>query len=257
MNPPLIAKQSIGIGVQLYSVRDDCARELPATLSALAKMGYAGVEFAGYHNRSAKELRQMLDDDGLKCCGTHIGLDQLTGDALPLTIEYNLELGNPYLIVPWIPDERRSSHTAWLATADLFNQIAVQLAVHGLRTGYHNHHIEFEMLEGETGFDTFFGHTQPAVIMQLDIGNAMHGGADPLACLKRYVSAAGTIHLKEYSSQNPEALLGEGEVPWQAVFDICEQAGKTDWYIVEQESYPVSPLESVQRCRAALKKMGK
>ena len=85
------------IGLQLYSVRKECERDLPGVITAVAKMGYKGVEFAGYYNRSAKELRKMLDDKGLKCCGTHTGLDTLLGDNLVRTIEFNKTLGNKYL----------------------------------------------------------------------------------------------------------------------------------------------------------------
>jgi sugar phosphate isomerase/epimerase len=247
----------IPIGVQLYSVRDDCARDLPGTLTVVAQMGYAGVEFAGYHGCSAKELKLMLDDLGLKCCGTHIGLDTLLGEMLISTAEFNVALGNPYLIVPWIAEEWRNSKDAWLKTAELFTGIAEKLEPYGLRTGYHNHHVEFELIDGKTGFDWFFANTPPSVIMQLDTGNARHGGADPLDYLRRYASHAGTIHLKEYSASNPQALVGEGEIPWQQVFKSCESNNFTEWYIIEQESYPVSPLESISRCRAALKQMGK
>src|SRR4051794_19457759 len=70
------------VGLQLYSVRDDCAKDLPGVLKAVAKMGYTGVEFAGYYGRTAQELREMLDSNGLKCYGTHIGLETLLGDNL-------------------------------------------------------------------------------------------------------------------------------------------------------------------------------
>ena len=60
-------KRKLLIGLQLYSVRDDCAKDLPGTLKAVAKMGYSGVEFAGYYGRTAQELRRMLDENGLKC----------------------------------------------------------------------------------------------------------------------------------------------------------------------------------------------
>jgi sugar phosphate isomerase/epimerase len=223
----------IPIGVQLYSVRDDCARDLPGTLAAIAKMGYAGVEFAGYYDYSAKELRQMLDDNGLKCCGTHIRLDTLLGDALPETVAFNQTLGNRYLVVPWIPEERRDSVAAWKATAQLFNEIAEKLAPYGMLTGYHNHAVEFEPIEGTTGFDAFFGSARSDVIMQIDLGNAMHGGGDPIDYMHRYPQNLVTVHLKEYSASNPKALVGEGDVPWSQVFEICESAGSTEWYIVE------------------------
>jgi len=247
----------IPIALQLYSVREDCERDLPGTLEAVAKMGYEGVEFAGYYGRSAKELRAMLDDLGLVAVGTHTRLDTLLGDQLAETIEFNRTLGNRFLIVPALPEERRNSRQAWLETASTFNEIAERLAEEGMVTGYHNHHIEFTPMDGELPWDTFFGNTRQDVVMQLDTGNALHGGADPILFLERYPGRADTVHLKEYSQVNPKALIGEGEVHWEDVFRLCETIGGTEWYIVEQESYAYPPLECVNRCLRALRAMGK
>jgi sugar phosphate isomerase/epimerase len=247
----------IPIGLQLYSIREDCARDLSHTLEAVAQMGYAGVEFAGYYGYGAQELRSLLDSVGLKCCGTHIGLDTLLGDELPRAVEFNQVLGNEYLIVPGLAEARRSSRAAWRDTAQVFNEIAARLQPHGMRTGYHNHWVEFEPLDGELPWDTFFGNTRHDVIMQLDIGNALHGGGDPIPYIARYPGRAITVHLKEHSATDPTALIGEGDVPWQRVFDLCEREGGTEWYIVEQESYKYPPLEVVARCLDQLRRMGK
>ncbi|HEX6970934.1 MAG TPA: sugar phosphate isomerase/epimerase [Limnochordia bacterium] len=247
----------IPIALQLYSVRKDCERDLPGVLAAVAKMGYEGVEFAGYYGRSAEELRKMLDDVGLKVAGTHIPLHTLLGDELEKTIEFNRILGNKFLIVPSLPPERRASKEAWRQTADLFNEIAEKLKPHGMRTGYHNHSVEFQPLDGELPWDIFFGATRPEVVMQFDTGNALHGGAESLPFLERYPGRAATVHLKEYSRTNDRALIGEGEIPWSDVFRLCESQGGTEWYIVEQESYAYPPLECVARCRENLRKMGK
>src|SRR6267142_3665949 len=72
----------IPFGLQLYSVRNECAKDLVGTVTAVAKMGYKAVEFAGYHGRDAQTLRKLLDDVGLKCCGTHLGIDALLGETL-------------------------------------------------------------------------------------------------------------------------------------------------------------------------------
>lgn len=245
--------EKIPIGVQLYSVREDCKKDLPGVLSAVARMGYAGVEFAGYHGYSAADLLKLLDERGLKCCGTHTQLDTLLGAALPATIEFNRALGNPYLIVPGLPENRRNSRAAWLETAGVFNELAAKVKPHGMRVGYHNHHIEFTPLDGELPWDTFFGAASPDVIMQMDTGNCMHGKADPLRYLAKYPGRAATMHLKEYSASNDKALVGEGEVKWREVFDACETIGKTEWYIVEQESYPFAPLECIAKCLENLK----
>lgn len=247
----------IPVGLQLYSIREDCARDLPRTLEAVAQMGYAGVEFAGYYGYGAKELRGLLDGVGLKCCGTHIGLNTLLGDELPRTVEFNQVLGNEYLIVPGLEEARRSSRAAWLDTAQIFDEIAERLQPFGMRTGYHNHWVEFQPMDGELPWDTFFGNTRHDVIMQLDIGNALHGGGDPIPYIARYPGRAITVHLKEHSATDSTALIGEGDVPWQRVFDLCESEGKTEWYIVEQESYKYPPLEVVARCLDHLRGMGK
>ncbi len=248
---------TIPIGVQLYSVREDCARDLPGVLAQIAKMGYAGVEFAGYYGYSAQDLRKMLDDVGLKCCGTHTGLETLLGDALPQTIEFNLTLGNKYLVVPGLREERRNSRAAWQETAKIFNEIAEKVKPHGLVTGYHNHSIEFKPMDGELPWDTFFGNTSSDVIMQLDTGNALHGGADPVPFLQKYPGRALTVHLKEYSASNDRALIGEGDVKWGEVFALCESIGGTEWYIVEQETYAYPPMECIAKCLENLRKMGK
>lgn len=245
------------IGLQLYSVRHECEQDLPGTLKAVAAMGYEGVEFAGYYGRTAAELRQMLDDLSLRCCGTHAKFPTLLGEELERTVEFNQTLGNKYLIAPSMPEERRASRQAWLETAHLFAELAERVRPHGMQVGYHNHAIEFQPLDGELPWDTFFANTPPDVVMQVDIGNALHGGGDPVPYIARYPGRAQTVHLKEYSAANDKALIGEGDVNWQQVFDLCEGVGKTEWYIVEQESYAYPPLECVDRCLQNLKSMGK
>jgi len=246
----------IPIALQLYSVREDCARDLPATLAAVAKMGYQGVEFAGYYERSAKELRKLLDDNGLRSAGSHIGLKALLGDELPRTIDFHQEVGVQFLIIPWMDPRNMPTRAAWLDFAHTLDQIAEKLQPHAMYTGYHNHAHEFRPVEGEVPWDILAANTSPEVVMQLDIGNCMHGGGDAIAFLRKWATRALTIHLKDFSSTNDKALVGEGDVPWSDVFEICETAANTHWYIVEQETYPSSPLDSVEGCIRFLKNMG-
>jgi len=241
-------RRRIPIGLQLYSVRDDCQKNLPGTIAAVAKMGYQGVEFAGYYDRSAKDMRKLLDDNGLKCCGTHTQLDTLLGDNLAKTIEYNKTIGNKYLIAPGLPEKYRESHQAWLDTAKLFNELAEKVKTEGMLVGYHNHSVEFKPMDGELPWDTFYGNTSEDVVMQLDVGNAIHGGVDPLPYIYRYPGRAITVHVKEFSKTNNKALVGEGDVNWRAFSALCRAVGKTEWYIIEQESYAGTPLESVDKC---------
>jgi len=238
-------------------VRHDMEKNVPATLEAVAKMGYEGVEFAGYFGWSAEDLRALLNRCGLCCAGTHTRLDSLSPENLAETVRYNRVLGNRFLIVPSLPKECSSSRSAWLETASLFNDLAASAAPEGMMVGYHNHFVEFQPLDGELPMDTFFGNTGADVVMQLDLGNAIHGGGDPLSFLIRYPGRSRTIHLKEYASGYDKALIGEGEVDWPQVFRLCEEQGVTEWYIVEQESYAYPPLECVQRCIENLRAMGR
>lgn len=249
--------KKIPVGLQLYSVREQCQKDIVGTVKAVAKMGYKGVEFAGYYGRDAKTLRQLLDDTGLKCCGTHIGLETLLGDELSKTIEFNRVLGNPYLIVPGLGEKYTKTRTAWQETAEIFNEIAEKVKPHGMRVGYHNHTTEFHELDGEMPWDTFFGRTRKDVIMQFDTGNAMHGGGDATIYLKKYPGRAATVHIKPFSKAKPNALLGEDELPWPEIFRLCETVGATEWYIIEYESDAFPPLVSVEKCLEVMRKWGK
>ncbi|MGA2621026.1 MAG: sugar phosphate isomerase/epimerase [Thermoguttaceae bacterium] len=252
---PTTAKK-IPIALQLYSLRTDCAKDLPGMLAAVGKMGYQGVEFAGYHGRTAEQLRSMLDDNGLKCCGTHTGIDTLLGDRLAQTIEFNRTLGNKFLIVPWLPQQYFASIQAVKDTAKLLTGLAAKVKPQGMRVGYHSHGGDFAKIEGQNHWDLLFESAGPEVVMQLDVGNCLDGGGDPVAELKKFPGRCATIHIKEHGGK-PGASLGEGTVDWKEIFRICETTGGTQWYIVEQEAYSGSPLDCVRKCLENLRKMGK
>jgi sugar phosphate isomerase/epimerase len=252
-----VAKK-IPVGLQLWSVRDDCAKDLPGTLKAIAAMGYQGVEWAGYHNRKAEELRKLIDDLGLKTCGTHTGLDTLTGDAFKATVEFNKVLGNKFLIVPSLPADKMGSEATLKEVAKLLSELADKAKELDMRVGYHAHGPDFKRLgdTGPTAWDVIFSNAAPGVLMQLDTGNCLEGGGDPVAVLKKYPHRSLTIHLKEHGGPKG-TVVGSGDVPWKDIFATCESTGDTEWYIVEQEVYTGTPLDSVKECMAGLKKLGK
>jgi len=253
--PPLAAAASgrkIPVGLQLYSIRNQCEKDLPGMLAAVSKIGYKGVEFAGYYGHSAKDLRKMLDDNGLIACGTHTPYESIQANKLQETIEFNRTIGNKFLIVPWMEGK---SKQAWVDHAKFFNQVADKVKSEGMWVGYHAHAHDFEKFDGETAWDLFFGNTKPEVIMQLDTSNCRDGGADPVEVLKRYPGRARSIHLKA-SGGGPDSVIGEDKVEWKEVFAFCEGKGKTEWYVLEHES-GTDPLDAVKRSFEALKKMGK
>ncbi len=139
----------IPVGVQLYSVREQCKTDLLGTLAAIARMGYKGVEFAGYHGKPAKELRQMLDGLGLVTCGTHTPYESILPDKLAETIEFNRTIGNKFLIVPWMTGKTKQD---WLDKAKLFNEAAEKVKAQGMWVGYHAH----------AQIDGAYGYLRPA-----------------------------------------------------------------------------------------------
>jgi sugar phosphate isomerase/epimerase len=236
----------IPIGLQLYSVRGDCQNDFPGTVAKVAEMGYEGVEFAGYYNRSAAEVRKMLDDNGLTCCGTHAGLTTLLGDEFEKTVEFNKTIGNKYLVVPGIPGNMRpDSKSGWVLFAKLMSELAGKAAEHDMQVGYHNHAWEFEPLDGDVPWEIFASNSDEDVILQMDVGHVVRAGADPAKHAKKHPGRLVTVHVKEFSKTNRDPLIGEGDVNWPAMFEICESTGGTEWYIVEDESRE-SPMRRVR-----------
>ena len=254
--PLLAAEKKIPIGVQLYSVRKICGKDPEGTIAAIAKMGYNGVEFAGYYGKKAEDLKKILDKNGLKCCGTHTRLNTLQGDQLKKTVEFNKILGNPYLIVPGMGKKELGTVQAIKDTAKRFDEIAAKLKEEKMYTGYHAHGGDFAKLEGKSKWEHFFDATCKDVVMQMDTGNCMGGGGDPIAVLKKYPGRSLTIHMKPHGG-GKGAVIGEDKVDWKSVFEVCESTGGTQWYIVEQESYKSGPLDAVKGCLEGLKKLGR
>lgn len=246
--------KKIPVGVQLYSVREQAAKDLPGVLGAIGRMGYKGVEFAGYYGWDAKplELRRLLDANGLKCCGTHTGLETVSGDKLKATAELHRTLGNTFLIVPSLQVDGAEG---WREMAKRFNDIAAKARELGMRVGYHAHQGDFRKIGDTTSWEIFFDNTAPEVIMQLDIGNCLQGGGDPYAILKKYPGRSASVHLKEFGGPD-NAVIGQGVVRWPEVFEICETTGGTVWYVVEHETGP-DPMGNIKGCLEGLRKMGR
>lgn len=253
--------QGPSISVQLYSVRGDCAKDFDAALAQMARMGFAGVEFAGYHKYAgkAKELRAKLDELHLKAAATHIPTGSFRGDELKETIEFHQILGCKYLIVPGDGDFTHPEKSK--ALAETFNQAAAALKPHNLFCGYHNHTREFAKDGEKTFWDLFAERTSKDVVLQQDCGWSAAAGYNPVDLIKRYPDRTKVTHFKpavldkDKSAKKP--ILGQDSVDWVAVLAACRQFGGTEWITVEQEAYPdgKSPMECTELSLAGLKKI--
>jgi sugar phosphate isomerase/epimerase len=252
--------RQIPIALQLYSVRKTCGKNFDAALSQVAKMGFVGVEFAGYYNYGSKpkELRQKLDDLNLKVAGTHIGTGTLRGDTLQRTIEFHQTIGCKFLIVPGdgaFTDQEKSK-----ALAETFNQAAAVLKPLGMWCGYHNHTGEFKKAGDTTYWDLFAERTSKDVVLQQDCGWTAAAGLDPVVLMKRYPGRMKTTHFKPTvvgGDATKRPILGEDSVDWKAVIAGCREFGGTEWFIVEQELYldGKSDMECTELSLAGLKKL--
>ncbi len=238
----------IPIALQLYSVRNEMEQDVPGTLRRVAEMGYDGVEFAGFFDYDPEELGEMCDDLGLDRAGAHVPVDAIQEFELQASIDDMVSLGNDYIVVPGLPAEYRDSVAAWETTADVFSAAVENVTQHDLKLGYHNHAHEFEPLEGEIPWDVFFENVNEEVFGQLDIGHVIRAGQDPVLYLKKYPGRYTTVHVKDHDPEQEEVLVGEGVADWDTIFDICENSAGTEWYIIEQETYPVPPMEAVETC---------
>ncbi len=248
------------ISVQLYSVRDACSKDFDAALADVAKMGFAGVEFAGYHKYEgkAKELRQKLDELGLVAAGTHIGTGSFRGDSLKRTIDFHQTLGCKYLIVPGDGDFTNPEKSK--ALAETFNKTAETLKPLGMYCGYHNHTHEFTKTGDTTYWHLFAQRTSNDVVLQQDCGWSAAAGYNPVDLIKLFPGRTKITHFKPTvvgDDKSKKPIIGEDSVDWAAVLAACRQVGGTEWVTVEQEAYlpGKSPMECTELSLKGLKKI--
>jgi len=223
----------MAIGFQLYTVRSEFARNVPGTIQALALIGYDGVEFWDYsgtpevfQHYSAADLRRILDDNGLQCCGLHVKLEAMSGDKLKRTIETSHILGGVYLNLVMAPDLMKSESGIG-GLARLLNQASAECRAQNLAAGYHCHEFDFAKINGCFAWELLFRQLDPPVNMQIDIGNCLSGGGDPIAMLREFPGRSWSVHLKEYEDKTFDSDY------YREVFRLCETTGETEWYVVE------------------------
>ena len=253
-----VAKGSVPVGLELYSVRDALQRDPEGTVRAVAQMGYQGVEFyAPYYEwteAQAKQMRKVLDDLGIRCYSTHNDEDYLSAKNIRRTRDLNLILGSKYVVLAWI--DARPGPDGWKAVADELTAAAEVLEPAGLRAGYHNHQAEFTSMGTQRPIEILAKNTKPSVMLQLDVGTCLEAGGDPVAWIRANPERIRSIHCKDWSP-DPEkgykVLFGEGVADWKAIFQAAESVGGAEYYLVEQEGSRFSELETARKCLQAFR----
>lgn len=253
-------KGKIGLGVQLYSVRDVSGKDFDGALKGIADLGFEGVEFAGYgkYGGDPAGLKKKLDELGLKAAGTHIGADQMKGDALKKTVDFHKTIGCKNLVCPG--DGRFTKADAAKAFADQFNKAAEDLKVAGMTCGFHNHTGEFGKGEGDkTWWDLFVERTSKDVRLQIDFGHAIYAGIDCVSLVKKAAGRVISTHVKgrlPKGTTGKEPFVGEDTGDWKSILGACYEMGGTEWFLIEQEDYP-KPMTSMECCDRSLKGLRK
>jgi sugar phosphate isomerase/epimerase len=245
------------IGLELYSVRKEFAKDMPATLKAVGKMGYDGVEFFGPYAdwtvEQAKEAKKILDGTGMKCLSAHTGAKYFSPEHLDRVIELNSILGSRFMIMS--SAGKVEGLDGWKGVAAKLNTAAEK------GTGFHNHALEFKPIGDVKPIEVLAKETMKDVVLQLDVGTCIEAGTDPVAWIKANPGRIKSLHMKDWKKgmEKPHdgyrVLLGEGSADWKAIVKECMKTGGVEHLLVEQEGSAFSELETAEKCLVNFKKL--
>ena len=252
-------KKAIPIGIEMYSVKDEEAKNILGTLKALREMGYEGVEFwAPYLEwtpEKLKDVRKQLDDLGMKAFSTHNRAHYFDEANFAKVTEYNQALGSKYVIMA--QPNKPEGMDAWKAVADVLSGAHAKLKKHKMKAGFHNHGTEWKtVIDDKDGnkvrpIDVLAKHTPKDFHFQCDTATCYAAGGDPIAFMKANPGRVKSFHLKDWSPDKDKGykvLLGEGMGDWPKIIETAETIGGVEYYLIEQEGSRFSPMETAKRC---------
>ena len=206
------------IGLQLYSVRSDLAKDFEGTLKAVSEMGYDGVEFAGLYGKSAAEVKALCEKYSLVPISAHIPLSEMLANPEGTFATYR-EIGCKYAAVPYIGVEDRPLNANYDKTVENIEALGKIAKEYGIYLMYHNHDFEFVRLEnGEYGYDDMFSRIPSELLgVEMDVCWVKVAGENPCEYLKKYAKRIPVVHFKDYvmpgsKAKNMYNLIGMEEV---------------------------------------------
>lgn len=259
---PMPATGSLSqFGIQLWSVRDDMAKDAKGTLKALATAGYKQIEsFEGdkgiYWGMTNTEFKAYMDELGMTLisahCDTKKDFEKKAAEAAAI--------GVSYLITPWLGPQKKMDD--WKKIAEDFNKYGEIAKKAGIRYAYHNHAYSFATLEGQIPQDYILANTDAGLVdYEMDIYWVVTGGKDPIEYLKKYPNRFRLCHVKDRSKslpateENASCDLGTGSIDYSKILKVAQESGM-QYFIVEQERWDNStPIKSAEVDAAYLKKL--
>jgi sugar phosphate isomerase/epimerase len=259
------------IGVQLYTVRDAMKSDFEGTVAKVAATGYKEVEFAGYFNKSPKDIRAILDKNGLAAPSCHVPYSTLE-KSWPEALEAANVIGHKLIVNPWIEVDQRNSADGWKKAAELFNKCGESAKKAGIQFAYHNHTFEFQQangLDGKLPYDYLLANCDKDLVkMELDLCWITVAGKDPIKYFNENPGRFPAVHVKDIKQlPKPEDApttgpdrqmgfltdVGSGVIPWKDIFANSGKAG-IQHYFVEQDN-PSDPFASIKNSYDFLSKL--
>ena len=232
------------VGIQLYTVRDQMKADFEGTLAHIAEIGYKEVEFAGYFDHAAAEVKAILNRHGLAAPSTHVAFEN--DEKWKAALDTAKTIGHEYIVMPWIPQERRKTLDDWKNFAQVFNHAAQMAHDAGIQFAYHNHDFEFPKMDGQIPYDVLLQNTDPKLVqLEIDLYWITKAGQDPLAYFSRWPGRVPLVHVKD-SAGPPEHKMvdvGQGKIEWKRIFAKREQAGIKHFFV--EHDQPPQPFDDI------------
>jgi sugar phosphate isomerase/epimerase len=264
-----LAQRHLLLGLQLYTVRTDLAKDYEGTLKLVKAAGVRKVQAnLTMSGKTSQQQRKLYDDMGFIWDSVHAGGDDLRNTP-QATIDQAKAVGikNITCSFPLYPIDRATIMKGpmvddWKKNADAFNKIADLCKKSGLSFAYHNHNLEFRKIGDVVPYDLLLKETDPSLVgMEMDIGWVIAGGADPVAYLTKYPSRYTSVHVKDLKNEGipntnmkmTSAIIGQGIVDWGKVLPAVKKSSVTSAYMELEEPYDPSPIGMVQASAVYLK----
>lgn len=235
------------IGLQLYSLRDSFAKDVPGTLDKVKAFGFKYVELAGTYGKTPEEFKKMLDDRGLVAISGHWGYARWKNE-LDAVVKECTDLGVKYAGCAWIDHEGDFTEANCREAIDTFNKAGEALAKHGIRFFYHTHGYEFQPYENGTLFDLLMKETDPAkVAYEMDVFWIVYPGQDPATLFAKYPNRFELTHLKDmnkslktgeltgHTDPANDVAIGTGQIDFPKLLAAAAKVG-VKWNFIEDES---------------------
>ena len=246
------------IGAQLYTLREftQTPGDIAQTLKKVGEIGYEAVQVSGFGPIDKKELRTILDGEGLRCAATHVPFETMRDDFGRVVDEHKI-LGCEYPAIGGMPSEYRNPDGFHRFARDA-TDVAARFKEHGMTFGYHNHSWELERSGDQTVLGLLMEGCGPEVTFEIDTYWVQHGGGCPASWIRRASGRIPLLHLKDMAildGQQVMAEIGEGNLDWAGILDAARSAGVV-WYLVEQDVCQRDPFESLAISLRNLRAMG-